>query len=351
MAQALPTAEELPKPGPVRRISVIVPMLNEADYVDEFIADVAAQDFEGEVEVVVADGGSTDGSVERLREAARRHDLTLTVLENPSRWVSHGLNVCIRHATGDLLVRFDCHSHYPADYLRRCALAAEETGADAVGGIVVPRGRTPFERAVACAMESPFGGIGWMRDTATPTRRDSDVVTYGAFRPEAFERAGLFDESLVRNQDDEFTLRLRRSGGRVLLDSTIQVHYTPRGSYAAVSRQYFQYGLWKVPVMLKYRRISSARSVAPLLFVGSLSLLVPSALLHVRFRQLLALELAVYATGALVFAAASVRRRKEPLRLVPVVASVFPTFHSAYGVGMVAGWLRALRGRRARSGA
>jgi succinoglycan biosynthesis protein ExoA len=327
MAQALPTAEELPKPGPVRRISMIVPMLNEADYVDEFVADVAAQDFEGEVEVVVADGGSTDGSVQRLREAARRHDLTLTVLENPSRWVSHGLNVCIRHATGDLLVRLDCHSHYPADYLRRCALAAEETGADAVGG------------------------IGWMRHTATPTRRDSDVVTYGAFRPEAFERAGLFDESLVRNQDDEFTLRLRRSGGRVLLDSTIQVHYTPRGSYAAVFRQYFQYGLWKVPVMLKYRRISSARSVAPLLFVGSLSLLVPSALLHVRFRQLLALELAVYATGALAFAAASVRRRKEPLRLVPVVASVFPTFHSAYGVGMVAGWLRALRGRRARSGA
>ena len=345
MAQAFRTAEDLPEPRPIRRISVIVPMLNEADYVEQFAGDVAAQDFEGDVEVVVADGGSTDGSVDRLREAARRRKLALTVLQNPSRWVSHGLNACIRHADGDLLVRLDCHSRYAADYLRRCAVVAEETGAEAVGGIVVPRGRTWFERAVSCAMESPFGGIGWMRDTATPTRRDSDVVTYGAFRPEAFERAGLFDESLVRNQDDEFTLRLRRSGCRVVLDSTIQVQYTPRGSYAAVFDQYFQYGLWKVPVMLKYRRISSARSVAPLLFVGSLGVLMPSALLHRRFRRLLALELAAYVAGAFVFGAASVRRRQEPLRLIAVVATVFPTFHSAYGIGMVAGWLRALRGR------
>lgn len=345
MAHASRAAEELHAGRPIRRISVIVPMLNEVAYVEQFAADVAAQDFDGEIEVLVADGGSTDGSVERLRDAAVRHGLVLTVLENPARWVSQGLNACIRHAGGDLLARLDCHSRYPSDYLRRCAVAAEETGAQAVGGIVVPQGRTVFESAVSCAMDSPFGGIGWMRDTATPTRRDSDVVTYGAFRPEAFECAGLFDESLLRNQDDEFTLRLRRAGGRVVVDSTIKVHYTPRGSYAGVFRQYFQYGFWKVPVMLKHRRILSARSLAPPVFVASIAALLPSALLLGRFRRVLAIEVAAYAGCALVFAAQSVRRRREAWRRLPVVATVFPTFHVGYGVGMVAGWLRALRSR------
>ena len=320
-------------------------MLNEAAHVEQLVADVAAQDFDGEVELVVADGGSSDGSVEKLRAAAASHDLELRVLENPARWVSQGLNACIRHARGDLLVRLDCHSRYPPDYLRRCAVAAEETGAEAVGGIVVPQGQTSFERAVSCAMDSPFGGIGWMRDTQTPIRRASDVITYGAFRPEAFERAGYFDESLIRNQDDEFTLRLRRSGCRVVLDSTIQVHYTPRGSYRAVFRQYFQYGLWKVPVMLKYRRVSSARSLAPLLFLASLAILVPSAVFHVYFKWLLLAEVAVYAAGAVFFATRSVTRRREPWRRVGTVATVFPTFHLGYGAGMAAGWLRAL-GRR-----
>jgi succinoglycan biosynthesis protein ExoA len=91
-------------------VSIIAPMLNEAGHIDRFVADVADQDFAGDVEVIVADGGSTDGSVERLEAAARRRGLALTVLENPSSWVSQGLNACINRARGDLLVRLDCHS-------------------------------------------------------------------------------------------------------------------------------------------------------------------------------------------------------------------------------------------------
>src|SRR6266571_8211409 len=102
----------------VRRLSVIAPMLNEADHIETFIADVVAQDFRGELELLVADGGSTDDSVERLWAAAARAGLGVTVIDNPARWVSPGLNACIGKATGDLLVRMDCHTRYPADYLR-----------------------------------------------------------------------------------------------------------------------------------------------------------------------------------------------------------------------------------------
>jgi succinoglycan biosynthesis protein ExoA len=351
--------------SPVERVSIIAPMLNEAEHIEHFVADIGRQDFQGDVELLVADGGSTDGSVELLRAAAEKHDVALNVLENRAGWVSHALNECIKVAEGDLLVRLDCHSRYPEDYLRRCALAAEETGALAVGGIIVAEGRTPLERAVACAMDSPFGGIGfyrifssdgnpakrvagmfgipWGRDTAGASRVDTDTLTFGAFRPEAFRRAGLFDEALRRNQDDEFNLRVRKAGGRVVLDPSIQVHYTPRGSFRGVFRQYHEYGLWKVPVMRKHRQLPSPRSLAPLVLVGSVILLAPFAPRVAVARRLLTFELGAYAAMALAFGTTSVRGRRESWRLLPAVMAVFPTFHAAYGLGMLRGWLRPFR--------
>jgi glycosyltransferase involved in cell wall biosynthesis len=348
----------------VGRISVIAPMLDERAHIDSFVADIAAQDFAGDVELIVADGGSRDGSPQLLRAAAARHGLEVTVLENPESWVSQGLNRCVGRATGDLLVRLDCHSRYPPDYFRRCAEAAEETDALVVGGVIVAQGRTSMERAVAAAMDSAFGGIGFYRvasDGAGPLGRlraalgiappgagdggtervDSDTITFGAFRPAAFARAGLFDESLRRNQDDEFTLRVRKVGGRVLLDRSIHVHYVPRGSLRGVYRQYFQYGRWKVPVVLKHRTPPSLRSLVPPAFVGSVAILAPAAVASRAARLLLAGELAAYGALAAGSGLGAVRRRRDPVALLPRVVAVFPAFHVGYGAGMLAGWLSA----------
>ena len=143
--------ERAPAPEPIERVSLVAPMLNEARHVEPLVADLAAQDLEGELEVIVADGGSTDGSRELLSAAAACAGLPLRVVGNPARWASAGLNACIREASGDLIVRIDCHTRYPRDYVRRCVAAVEETGAWNVGGIFRAVGRTPMERAVACA--------------------------------------------------------------------------------------------------------------------------------------------------------------------------------------------------------
>lgn len=323
----------------VGRISAIAPMFNEAENVESLVADLAAQDWDGDLELLVADGRSTDGSAELLRAAAGRHGVRLDLVDNPERWVSQGLNRCITRATGDLIVRLDCHSRYPSDYLRRCAVAAEETGAENVGGLTVPKGRTPMERAVAAAVDSAFGGIGWTRHRETG-RVEVDTVPFGAFRPEAFRRAGLFDETLVRNQDDEFNLRLRRAGGRVVLDPKIRVFYTPRGSFRRLFRQYYEYGRWKAPVMRKYRRPTSARSLVPAAFVAAVLALIPFSPWHARAKVLLGLKVGAYAALAVAFGIVSVRRRHEPWRLLPRVVAVFPTVHFAHGLGMLAGWLR-----------
>ncbi len=330
-----------PASTPIRTISVVAPVRNEGSNVDHFISDLAAQDFTGNLEVLVADGNSDDGSAERLRAAAWSAGLTLRVLENPAGWVSPGLNACIREARGDLIVRLDCHSRYPVDYLRRCAELSEQTGAWNVGGRLVPMGTTPTERAVACAMDSPFGGIGWTR-AASDGPVDTDTVTFGAFRPEAFEHAGMFDETLNRNQDDEFNLRLRRAGGQIMLDPEITVMYRPRGSIARVWRQYYEYGLWKVPVMLKHRRVLTVRSVAPLAFVLATVLLFAGTTRFPLARRLLALQWTLYGAAGVAFAARSVSERGESWGLLPRVLATFPAFHLGHGSGQAVGWLRAL---------
>jgi succinoglycan biosynthesis protein ExoA len=324
-------------------ISVVAPVRNEGDNADSFIADLASQDFRGELEVLVADGNSTDNSAERIQTAARAAGLNLRVLPNPAEWVSQGLNACIREARGDLIVRLDCHSRYPADYLRRCAELSEQTGAWNVGGRLVPKGTTPTERAVACAMDSPFGGIGWTRAAGNGQGPvNTDTVTFGAFRPEAFERAGLFDETLIRNQDDELNLRLRRAGGRIVLDPEITVMYRPRGSIRGVWRQYYEYGLWKVPVMVKHRRVLTLRSMAPPAFVLGTAVLLVCRVRYPAARRLLLLQWSVYGSAALVFGIRSLREREEPMELLPRVLAAFPAFHLGYGSGQLVGWLRAL---------
>jgi GT2 family glycosyltransferase len=327
--------------APIRTISVVAPVRNEGSNVDHFVSDLAAQDFRGEVEVLVADGNSEDDSVERLGAAAWSAGLNLRIIQNPVGWVSHGLNACIREARGDLIVRLDCHSRYPADYLRRCAELSERTGAWNVGGRLVPTGTTPTERAVACAMDSPFGGIGWTRASGGGPV-ETDTVTFGAFRPEAFKHAGLFDETLVRNQDDEFNLRLRRAGGQIMLDPEITVMYRPRGSIGRVWRQYYEYGLWKVPVMLKHRRVLTVRSLAPLVFVVGTGALGVSIARYPLARRLLVVQWSLYGAAGLGFAVRSVRDRGESWGLLPRVLAAFPAFHLGHGSGQAVGWLRAL---------
>ena len=171
--------------------------------------------------------------------------------------------------------------------MRLCARAAEETDAWNIGGVVMPTGRTPTERAVAAAMDSPFGGVLWTRDAKSHDRVEVDMVHCGAYRPEGFERVGLFDESLVRNQDDDMAFRLRAAGGKVILDPGIRSHYIPRGSLRGVLSQYYQYGFWKVLLQLKHRHVISGRSLAPPAFLASLLILGVLAPFFAGARRLL----------------------------------------------------------------
>lgn len=327
-------------------MSVIAPMRNEGPYVEDLVADLTAQDIEEEFEVIIADGRSTDGSGEVLTNAAERMGLRLKLLDNPCGYASPGLNLCIREAQGDVIVRLDCHTRYPADYVRRCVEAVRETGAWNIAGIFTAIGTTPMERAGACALDSPFGGHNWTRKRAAGCRIEVDTNYLGAFPREALVRVGLYDEDLVVGEVEALNLALRKAGGKILLDPDIHSFYHPRGSFRSLFRQYYRYGYWKVAAMAKHGAVLSARSVVPCIFVLSLIGIGIAAIFSTTARWLLLAEVAVYVLGALVFGAVAIRRRRESLRLLPRVVGVFATFHVAHGLGMLHGGVRRLLGIR-----
>lgn len=328
------------------RVSIIVPCRNEITHIRPFLDSLLAQDMDGiPWEAIVADGMSDDGTREVLEQYCALHP-QVRVISNPGRIVSTGLNAAIRAARGAIVMRMDAHTSYAPDYCRRCIETLERTGADNVGGPARTRARGFSARAVAAAYHSRFstGGArfhderyeGWV-----------DTVPFGCWRKSTLERLGLFDETLVRNQDDELNLRLLRVGGRIWQNPEIVCWYSPRSSLSALFRQYMQYGFWKVAVIRKHRIPGSWRHLVPVLFVlTNAALLAGMAIGALRgasewFVSAAALWLAVLAAyTAAVLAASILTARRYGWATLPFLPAVFATYHFSYGLGFSAGLLR-----------
>lgn len=228
---------------PQPSILVVIPALNEAQAI-EGVVDALAQDWPEryDVRIVVADGGSTDGTVQQVRRMAETRPW-LSLLPNPKRIQSVAVNLAARAAgqDADILVRCDAHADYPAGYVRRLVETLERTGADAV---VVPMdsgGENCVQRAVAWVSDTPLGSGG----SAHRGGRRSGFIDHGhhaAFRMESFRRAGGYDESFTHNEDAELDCRQRALGSRIYLDADVRIGYSPRATLGGLWRQYFNYG-------------------------------------------------------------------------------------------------------------
>ncbi len=332
-------------------VSVIVPCRNEHGHVAAFAASALAQRLPAgwQLEVIVADGGSEDGTVEVLSRLAAA-DTRLQVVANPQRIVSTGLNRALAEACGEIIVRMDVHTTYAPDYVAECIAALARTGADNVGGpgrAEVDAGAGATQEAVVAAFQSPLVAGG-----ALSRRLDHeglvDTVYLGAWPRATFDRYGPFDEALVRNQDDEHNLRIVRGGGRVWQSARIRSAYRPRASLGRVFRQYLQYGYWKPFVMKKHGQPAALRHLVPALFVVAIaiasfvSIVVPNAWvvagLGIAYLCIVVTMTAGVARAARPSASALIR-----------VPAVIVCSHVAYGIGSLAGWFDVARGGRARA--
>jgi glycosyltransferase involved in cell wall biosynthesis len=311
-------------------------MRNEAAYIARCLESVLAQDYPIELrEVLVVDGDSDDASLQILGSYGER----IRVLHNPSRIVPAAMNIGIRSARGEIVARVDAHTVLEPDYLRVGVETLQRTAADNVGGPMRSVGGGPIGDAIAFAMASRFG-IGAYFHFATEDR-EVDTVYMGMWPRRVFERIGLFDEELVRNQDDELNYRLRKSGGRVFVTTRMCSHYQNRQSLKALGRQFFQYGLWKVRVLQKHPRQMSLRHFVPPSFVLSLLLTGLSAPFIVASRWLLPAALTVYA-ALLTTAAVQVAVQRGWSHFVRVWLAL-AIMHVSWGSGFLLGLLRFAR--------
>src|SRR5262245_8865207 len=247
-----------------------MPVRQEAAFIRRSLGCVLAQDYPAErLEILVADGRSTDGTREAVLELqAQRPQLRL--IDNPGLVVPTGLNAALRQATGEIIVRVDGHTEVASDYVRQCVLSLRATGADNVGGRMNAVGDGAFGEAVALASSTPFG-VGNARFHYSIRDEWVDTVYMGAWPRSVFARIGVFDEELVRDQDDEFNYRLLEQGGRIWLSQNIRSRYTNRITPRALGRQYFQYGYWKVRVMQKHKKQVRLRQFVPAAFVATVA--------------------------------------------------------------------------------
>lgn len=247
----------------VASILIVIPTLNEAHGI-EGVVDALCVDLpsKAKVSIVVADGGSTDGTIERVRDMMATRPL-LGLLHNPKRIQSAAVNLAARTLGQDaqVLIRCDAHASYPQGFVRRLLDTLDRTGADAVVVPMDSAGSNCWQRAVAWVSDTRVGSGG----SAHRGGQRSGFVDHGhhaAFRMASFRRAGAYDESFTHNEDAELDCRQRALGGRIYLDAQIRLGYRPRATAASLARQYFCYGQGRSRTVRRHPGSMRARQLA-----------------------------------------------------------------------------------------
>jgi hypothetical protein len=327
-----------------------MPVLNEERHLEHAVERILAQDYAGEIEVVIAVGPSTDGTHE-VADRLVRERANVRVVENPTGKTPAGLNAAIAASTGEVIVRVDGHAMIPSDYVAVGVATLAAAGADNVGGVMAAEGTNDFEHAVARAMTSKFG-VGGAAFHVGGEPGPALTVYLGCFRRTALDRVHGYDESMERAQDWEMNLRIRQTGGIVWFTPQMRVTYRPRHTVRALARQYHDYGRWRREVARRHPETVSVRYLAAPVTVAGIGLgLVMCAagfMLGLPWLSVLGLIApALYGSANLVAsllgAGTAPKLGLAAARWLPLV---FATMHLSWGLGFLRGG--AVRGGRSR---
>lgn len=322
-----------------------MPVLNEVDYLERAVETVMAQELDGPFELIIALAPSTDGTT-ALAQRLAGADPRIVLVDNPRADIPVGLNLAVRAGRFPTIVRVDAHSELEPDYTRRALETLQRVRAANVGGVMKADGRTPFQRAVARAYNSPIGLGGGAYHGGTE-EGEAESAYLGVIRRAALDEVGLFDESIRRGEDWELNLRIRRAGYRVWFDPALSVTYWPRESWPRLARQFSATGRWRGELVRRFGRGNSLRFFAPPLLVLDIVLAVIVAVLQVTgvlaggwsvAASLVYLPAAAYAVVIVVVALGPGGGRGWRDKLW--TAAVLPTMHLSWGWGFLVGVVR-----------
>jgi glycosyltransferase involved in cell wall biosynthesis len=340
-------ADQVSKP----LVSLVIPSLNEQQYMARCLESLLAQDYPIELmEILICDGRSTDRTRDIVAEFTARHP-QVKLLDNPRKITPCALNTGIRASRGDAVVRIDAHCEYPTNYVSTCVQVLQESGADNVGGslITLPGADTTMAKAIVLIQTSRFGLGGARYRLGGGKAGPADTVAFGTFRRSIFDKAGLYDEELLRNQDVELNTRILKAGGRIHYDPRIQLKYYSRPTLGSFVKMLSKNGLYTCLVIQKTPSAFRLRHTVPAIF---LLVLVATALGGFLWHKLwLAMSLVL---GMYLLCAAGVSlaiAMRHGLRFLFVMPLVFLVSHLAYGAATWQGFFKfIIKGRSGAEG-
>ena len=319
-------------------VSIIMPIRNEADYIEQAIKSIMNNDYPAEkMEILVVDGMSDDGTREIVKKLSN-HDDRINLIDNPHRIVPTAMNIGLKASRGDIFIRIDGHVIIHADFIKESVKCLQEKkDAWIVGGHIETVAKNYIGRAIASAMRSPIG-VGNARFRLGNYEGWVDTLAFGSHHKWIIEKIGYFDEELVRNQDDEFNMRVVQGGGKIWMSKSIHSTYFSRSSLSKLWKQYFQYGFWRIRTLQKHKKPAALRQLVPLLFVLSILFLGVTGIFWNFCLYLLGIEITLYILGLI--AGSLDVGRKSGWQYAPVVPLIFIILHFAYGLGSIWGIIR-----------
>ena len=325
-------------------VSIIIPCRNEEKFIGRCLDSIIANDYpKDKLELLVMDGMSEDGTRDTIRSFARQYPW-IRFMENPKQITPVALNMGIASAKGEIVIWMSAHNHYEKDYISRSVESLNKYGADNVGGIMktLPRIDNFTGQAIAASLSHRFGvGNSYFR-AQTDKPKWVDTVFGGCYRRDVFDRIGLFNENLVRGQDMEFNLRLKKAGGKILLVPDIVSYYYARSDIRSFWKHNFTNGVWAILPFLYSPVIPvSWRHLVPLIFVAGL---IGSAVLGFLLPGFFWLFLVILGSYVLANLTASFRiaLQKRDLRYLVVMPFIFGILHFGYGLGSLLGVFKIL---------
>jgi glycosyltransferase involved in cell wall biosynthesis len=314
------------------KVSIVIPMRNEESYIRECLNSLVNQDYnKALLDIIVIDGKSEDSSKQIVQEFIDKFD-NISLYENVKKITPVSLNLGIQKATGEIIIVLGAHSYVETDFVTKNLEYLERTRADCVGGTIQTVGKSYQSKAISLAMSSPFGvGNSLFRFSKSPSY--VDTVAFGAYRREVFDRIGMFDETLVRNQDYEFNHRLVSNGGKIYLTPDIKSYYYARESIPKLFKQYYSYGCWKAKVVKKHGSAFRFRYQIPPLFI--LTLLI-TWIAGMRFPIARYVFFCVLEAYALVLFLVSLRTAiGSRLRYLIALPFAYMSLHFGFGIGFI----------------
>lgn len=317
----------------MKTVAIVIPCLNEKDYIIKCLSSIAAQSYaDNLISTYVCDGNSNDGTQQLITEFIKEHP-QFHLLINTKKTTPFALNLGIQTTNTDIIIILGAHSELDKDFVaKNVESLATDANVMCAGGILENVYENRASQIIGAAMSSSFG-VGNAHFRTGTKQGYVDTVAFGAYKKEIFDKVGLFDEELIRNQDDEFNYRITSNGYKILLNPDIKCQYYVRASYSKLFKQYFQYGYWKVYVNKKHRAITTVRQLIPLFFVLYLISLALCFLINWQWGAIYSVFLGLYFLLAFVFAL----RKSTEVGAVFGIAFTFGILHFSYGIGYLKG--------------